>query len=284
MTRADDRTPETARSAPDWVLRADNISFGYAAREETDILRGVSVEARAGRLIMVVGPNGAGKSTLLRVLAGLLEPTRGRVLIALDQGPVSLIDRPVAERARHVAYVPQASTLAFGYTARAVLEMGRFAIGGDTAIIDDQLQRFQLTDVADRPFQELSAGQQQRVSLARAFAQLARKGSSHSGSSHSGRVLLADEPFATMDPKHALASLSAIREFSTAGGAAVVVVHDLTIAERADQLILLAADGTVAAAGPTRDVLTAEALASLYGTRFARLQGAGGTGAFVAAD
>jgi iron complex transport system ATP-binding protein len=238
------------------MLAARDLHFAYHRR---DVLRRVSVEFPAGAVTALIGPNGAGKSTLLRLLLGLLKPTRGDV--TLDGRTVGSI--PQRERSRRMAYVPQHSQVAFPFTAAEVVGLGRYAAGeGSTrALVMEALRELDIADRAADLFGKLSAGQQQRVTVARALAQL--KG--HGGA----QFLLADEPVSAMDPSHALRTMEVLRSRARAGCGVVVVLHDLSLVLRyADRVVVLDADGSAAVQGAASEVLTPDLLERIYGVAF----------------
>ncbi|USN98069.1 MAG: ABC transporter ATP-binding protein [Phycisphaeraceae bacterium] len=250
------------------MLSADSITFGF--RRDRPVLREVSLAVSPGRVTALVGPNGSGKTTLLRLLAGLLSPLGGGV---------RLEGRPVAawipaERARRLAYVPQRSGVAFGYSVIDVTRFGLVEAGrGESGSAERALERVGLIDRAHEPFGHLSIGQQQRASLARALAQI-RVGSGPA-------VLLADEPVSAMDPRHAVASLGLIRGLAEPGRetdrhvGVLVVLHDLSLAARfADDAVLLDESGRIAHVGPVGDVLEPARLESVFGIGFARVEAA----------
>jgi iron complex transport system ATP-binding protein len=242
-------------------LAAEHISFSYTRARP--VLEDVSVTLPAGSVTAIAGPNGAGKSTLLRILLGILRPTTGRV--RLDESAIASI--PHRLRARRLAYVPQRTSLAFAFTVREYVALGRFAAGA--AESPDAIRRaMEWADIADRaadPFPLLSAGQQQRATLARALAQLDTP-------ADRPKVLLADEPASAMDPRHALHTMAILRELAARGHAVAVVLHDLTLAARfCDRAILLNEQGRVAAAGTVGEALFPEILSGVFGVPFERL-------------
>lgn len=252
------------------MLVAESIRFAY--RRERPVLDGVSCEPGRGRVTALIGPNGSGKSTFLRLLAGLLAPDSGRIV--LDDRPVGVC--PPAQRARRLAYIAQRPSVAFGFTVLDVVRFGLLSAGrspGDHA--ERALEELALIDRAGDPFAHLSAGQQQRASLARALAQLR--------ASPGGAVLLADEPVAAMDPRHAVASLVAIRTLAREHRiACLVALHDLSLAARfADDALLLAPGGRVAGEGPAEAVITPEKLESVFGIAFAEAHCARGSRALI---
>jgi iron complex transport system ATP-binding protein len=236
------------------VIEAITVSAGYG---ETAVLTEVSLAACPGELVAVLGPNGAGKSTLLRVLAGTLAPTGGEVRL---RGR-ALAPLPRAEVARHLAVVPQDSDVAFGFTVREVVMMGRaphqsgllWVRPEDEDAVARALSRCDVASLADRPVAELSGGERRRVTIARALAQ-------------ESAVLLLDEPGAHLDVRHAVSIGDLVREQIDARKvAAVAVLHDLGAAARwADRVVLLA-EGRVRASGPPDAVLTPELLEAVFG-------------------
>jgi iron complex transport system ATP-binding protein len=221
----------------------------------TTALDDVSFTARYGGITAILGPNAAGKTTLLRAIAGLI-PHDGAVVVAgID---VARLER--RERARRIGYVPQHSRLDAPLSVFGVVAQGRYAHRGgvdalraaDRAAIEDALQRVDALDLAARSFAALSHGQRRRVVIARALATGAR-------------LLLFDEPTASLDVGHALAFLRLARELADAGAAVVVVLHGLDDARRfADDGVLLDA-GQVVTAGPIARVVAAEPVREVYG-------------------
>ena len=237
------------------MIRIENVAVELGGREA---LRAVSLSVPAGQFLGLVGPNGAGKTTLLRTVNGLVEPTRGRVTVAGE--PVA--GRPAKDLARRVATVPQETALGFDFTARDVVSMGRtphqsrFSAPDeeDRSTVERALSRTATADLADRPVGELSGGERQRVLIARALAQ-------------ETPVLLLDEPTASLDINHAVATLSLVRELSAEGRTAVAAIHDLDLAARFCDRLALVAGGELVAVGTPSEVLTAGRLERAYGVR-----------------
>lgn len=214
------------------------------------VLSDVDVTVRPGRLLAVVGPNGAGKSTLLALLAGDLRPSAGAVW--LDGAPVRAM-RP-RELARRRAVMPQQTQVQFSFTAAEVVGLGLYARHGhdDPDLIESALRQVDAVELAGRAFPTLSGGEQARVTFARVLAQ-------------DTPVLLLDEPTAHLDLHHQHLVLRLARTAAEQGGAVAVVLHDLNLAARfADELVVLAG-GRVAASGPPETTLTAAALSTTYG-------------------
>ena len=210
------------------------------------VLSGVDIAVEPGSFLGLVGPNGAGKTTLLRTLNATLAPDSGQVRI--DGQPVhDLTSKAVS---RLVASTPQATTLSFDFTVEQVVEMGRTPHLGRFDRVDDAdreavgaaMERVDVARFADRPVTSLSGGERQRVLLARALAQATP-------------VLLLDEPTASLDINHAVNTLELVEKLTAEGKTAVAAIHDLNLAARyCDKLVLLA-DGAVRAAGPPGEVL-----------------------------
>jgi iron complex transport system ATP-binding protein len=238
-------------SAP--ALAFDQVAVRFGARV---VLRDVSLEVAPGEVVGLAGPNGAGKTTLFRVATRVLRPERGEVRIAGT--PVAVLAR--RELARRVAVVPQDVTIPFPYRAGEVVLMGRaphrVGLGFETAADVERaracLAQVGIESLADRPMLELSGGERQLVLVARALAQ-------------DPHVLLLDEPTAHLDLRHRAVVLERVREFARAGGAALVVSHDLTLAARSCGRLALLADGALAACGAPAEVLRAPLLARVFG-------------------
>ncbi|QAY59857.1 heme ABC transporter ATP-binding protein [Microbacterium protaetiae] len=223
-----------------------------------DILDDVSLHVDAGRVTAIIGPNGAGKSTLLAVAAGHRRPDVGEVRLGGDH----LARIPVKEAARRRAVMPQDTTVAFPFTVREVVGLGRTAWPSDPTrddrIVAEALAQTGLEHLAEREITTLSGGERQLTALARVIAQATPVGE------HS--VVLLDEPTAAMDVAHAEATLSLMRAVAADGAAVAVVLHDLDAAAAyADHLVLMH-QGRVRAEGTVAEVCTGELLSEVYGT------------------
>ncbi|MBV8856721.1 MAG: heme ABC transporter ATP-binding protein [Acidobacteria bacterium] len=240
------------------MLEARDISFKVG---DKTLLSGVSVKFEPGRLHLVIGPNGAGKSTLIKMLARLLRPHEGQVLYeGADVQRASEIDL-----ARRRAVLSQAVEVAFPLTVREVVMMGRHPHFGsrpgaaDEKIVDELMEFFDVTEFDGRDYQTLSGGERQRVNFARVLAQLWRPGPAC-------RYLFLDEPLTFLDIRHQIEFMKKVRAFADASDVVTVgVVHDLNLAARfADQIVLLN-DGRVTAAGAPAEVLTRERIREVFG-------------------
>jgi ABC-type cobalamin/Fe3+-siderophores transport system ATPase subunit len=241
------------------TLLVKQLSHRY---EDIEALRDVSVSASPGRITAVIGPNAAGKSTLLKCIIGAITPTSGTVL--LDGKPAHRTHPYWL--ARKVAYVPQRSTVSAAFTVRQVVELGRYALPASHKRIDEAIARLELTDIADRPYNALSVGQQQRVTLARAVAQLER----------GGRLIL-DEPMSAMDLRHVRDCCALLRELADQRATVLIAMHDLSlVASLADEAWLLD-DGRLAASGNVCDVMNVERLQRVFDVdfRWIEVDGAG---------
>jgi len=244
------------------VLRADTVSFRY---DTAEVLHGISLGLSNAGLTGVLGPNGSGKTTLLRLMGGLQTPSTGR--ITLDDRDLSTYPRGML--ARRMATVPQETYLAFDYSVLEVVLMGRyphlttFAIESPTDLgyAADALAATGTLDLAARSFTTLSGGEKQRVVIASALAQLYTADETEPGS----KVLLLDEPTASLDLAYQLEIASLIRKLNAMGIAILISTHDLTLAASVCRDLVLLREGRVLATGPTQDVLTESMVRSLYG-------------------
>jgi len=222
------------------------------------VLDRLTIEFAPGSLTAVLGPNAAGKSTLLRLLLGTLTASAGTVTL----GGVAVRGMSPALRAGRIAYIPQAPSLAEELSVRSVVELGRLRRGESAASVERAMERAELSSLGETPFAELSAGQQQRVSLARVLAQL-----DATLPPAMETVILADEPLSAMDPRHAVRCLSCLAGEARAGRTVLVVLHDLSLAARmCDRVLLLRADGTCLAHGATGLVITDSNLSEAFQT------------------
>ena len=223
---------------------------------KSTILDDVSCSAPAGKITGLIGPNGAGKSTLIGAVVGLRPTARGEVTF---EGR-ALLGLPPAERARLLAHVEQAATTTERLRVRDVVRLGRIPFQStwqatpsteDEAIVEDAIGELGIAPFAGRLYHSLSGGEQQRVQLARALAQ-------------QPRLLLLDEPTSHLDIEAQLRVLGLLRRRAAAGCTVLVALHDLNLAARfCDHLVVLQ-HGRVAAEGRPADVLTAALLRDVY--------------------
>ena len=249
------------------MLKASNITFRVGNKP---LLADISLSFAAGKLHLVIGPNGAGKSTLIKVLARLLRPQIGSV----EYEGSDVNDASEANLAKHRAVLSQAVEVAFPLTVREVVMMGRYPhFGGrpgpaDEQVVDELMQLFDVTGFTDRDYQTLSGGERQRVNFARVLAQLwpvPHALPRTEGSSSSCRFLFLDEPLTFLDIRHQIDFMKKVRGFTDSPDVVTVgVVHDLNLAARfADQIILLDR-GRVIGCGSPAQVLTRENIRSVF--------------------
>ncbi|MFC2973376.1 heme ABC transporter ATP-binding protein [Azotobacter bryophylli] len=236
------------------MLRAERLAV---RRGHALVLRDVDLDLPAGQVLGVLGPNGAGKSSLLAALSGELRPAQGQVL--LEGCP--LVDWPGPERACRLAVLSQSSTLEFAFRVEEVVGLGRLPHASgraqDEAIVAAALESVDAAHLLGRNYLTLSGGERQRVHLARVLAQLWPGGAE--------QTLLLDEPTSMLDPLHQHSILQAVRGFAERGVAVLVILHDLNLAARyCDRLLLLAA-GRPQALGSPQEVLRAEVLKAVFG-------------------
>ena len=239
------------------AITAEDISYSVEAKI---LLDGVHLAADQGRFVGVIGPNGAGKSTLLRALSGMLRHQHGAVRLE-GTDLRSMSSRDVAAG---MGLVSQIAPYTHGFTSFELVLMGRyphlgrFQIEGreDNRIAHDAMRQTDTEEFADRTLDTLSGGERQRVFVSRALAQ-------------QPRVLLLDEPTSNLDVFHQLKVLDLVRQLVDEGLTAVAAIHDLQMAARyCDRLVLLS-EGRVLAEGTPEEVLTPEAIESAFGVRCA---------------
>jgi iron complex transport system ATP-binding protein len=222
------------------------------------VLHRIDATLTGGALIGVIGPNGAGKSTLARAVLGLLRPTQGRVEI--DGEDIRTIAR--AQIARSIAYLPQGQTLHWPLSVERLVALGRLPhlapfsrIGAaDRGAIENAIGLADIAHLRGRIASELSGGERARVLLARALAVEAP-------------VLIADEPLASLDPGHQIEVMELLRAQAASGKLVITVLHDLTMAARYCDRLLLLDLGRLVADGAPSAVLTADRLAEVYGVQ-----------------
>jgi len=234
------------------MLEGRNLTIGYRDRV---VGTGLDVTLNRGEVLALLGPNGSGKTTLLKTLLGLIVPRHGEVMI----GDRALSSYRLRERARLIAYVPQAHVATFAFAVEAVVLMGRSAHGGllsrptgaDRAAVADAMQRFGIGALAGRPYTMISGGERQLVLLARALAQ-------------EPQFIVLDEPTASLDFGNQGKVLQEIRALASAGHGVLFTTHDPNHALRAADRAYLIRDGVRLAVGTAREVLTRTELERLY--------------------
>ncbi|WP_095111023.1 heme ABC transporter ATP-binding protein [Pseudomonas sp. Irchel 3E20] len=236
------------------MLRVENL---HIRRGDKTVLADINLHLNPGEVLGVLGPNGAGKSTLLGALCGELKPDQGKVWLDQDE----LAHWPGMQRAQRLAVLPQASTLEFAFRVEEVVGMGRLPHHSgrvrDDEIIEAALAAADVGHLHGRSYLALSGGERQRVHLARVLAQL--------WPGEAGQTLLLDEPTSMLDPLHQHTTLHAIRTFADRGAAVLVILHDLNLAARYCDRILLLQDGRSFALDSPAKVLLPVPLKAVFG-------------------
>jgi iron complex transport system ATP-binding protein len=235
------------------TLTLEGLSVELGRRR---VVEGVSAEFASGELVGVIGPNGAGKSTLVRAMLGLVPASGGSV--QLDGREVS--HWPPREMAKMLAYLPQGQTLHWPLSVERLVALGRLPhlaplsrVGPeDRAAVAEARARADVGHLAGRTATELSGGERARVMLARALAVGAAG-------------LVVDEPLASLDPGHQIDVMELLAREARGGALVIAVLHDLTMAARYCDRLMLMDGGKLVAAGPPHEVLTAERLRAVYG-------------------
>ncbi|MHC8360046.1 heme ABC transporter ATP-binding protein [Pseudomonas sp. LS2P72] len=236
------------------MLRTQNLQI---RRGRKIVLTDITLELKPGEVLGVLGPNGAGKSTLLGALCGELHADHGSVW--LDERELS--DWAGTARAQRLAVLPQVSTLDFAFRVEEVVGMGRLPHQSgrvrDDEIVAAALQAADAGHLSGRSYLALSGGERQRVHLARVLAQL--------WPGEAGQTLLLDEPTSMLDPLHQHTTLQAVREFANRGAAVLVILHDLNLAARYCDRLLLLEGGRPVALDTPEQVLRPEPLKAVFG-------------------
>jgi iron complex transport system ATP-binding protein len=239
-------------------IEAEDISVRLGS---VDALQGVDFAADAGEIVGLIGPNGSGKTTLLRALANLRVPDRGRVRYAGK----SAAEVGAAELSRQIAYLVQGGEVHWPMRVEALVALGRLphrrhfqrSAAADGTAIERAMLAADIVSLRERTMNQLSGGERMRVLLARALAVEAP-------------MLLADEPVAALDPLHQLQVMDLLRQKAVSGGGVVVVLHDLSLAARfCDRLVLLCGGKVLARGGPAT-VLTDSNVAAAFGVDVVR--------------
>ena len=245
-----------ARTETNALLELEDVSCGYGGE---DVVRKVSFRTHGHENLCLLGPNGCGKTTLLRAISGLLPLTGGRVLI--DGTDIRHMKQK--DISRNIAMMSQLATVHFSYTVEETVMLGRyvrmkaglFESPGkeDRRKVRECLEAVEMADLAGRPIDSLSGGQLQRVFLARTLAQ-------------EPRLILLDEPTNHLDLRHQIELVDHLIHWSETEGRCIIgVLHDIGLASRLADRLLLMQNGMLAADGRTRDILDGNRLNEVYG-------------------
>ncbi|MBR4225728.1 MAG: ABC transporter ATP-binding protein [Candidatus Methanomethylophilaceae archaeon] len=233
-------------------LKINDVSFSYSS---VPVLHDVSFELGESELVSILGPNGVGKSTLIHCINKILSPTSGTVMI--DGKDVSEIK--LKELAKQIGYVPYSANDSFPLSVIDTVMIGRHphskwgTLDKDLDIVYDTLRMLGISHLAMRPFNELSAGQHQKVMLARGLVQ-------------EPEILLLDEPTSNLDVRHQLDVTKMLRRLSREKGILIIMIsHDINIAAKYSDKIILMHKGSVYDIGEPDKVITADNLRTVYG-------------------
>jgi iron complex transport system ATP-binding protein len=233
-------------------LTAQGVNVKLSGRT---VLNDISLALSSGHLVALVGPNGAGKTTLLRALAGLV-PSDGAIQVGGD----ALSSLRLSERARRFAYLPQGHIVHWPLPARDIVALGRYPHGAtdparltlrDTEAVLRAMQATDVVEFSARRVTELSGGERSRVALARVLAVEAP-------------VILADEPTASLDPRHQIDVMKNLRSAADKGALVMVVTHDLGLAARFADTILVLSEGRLVSQGAPREALSEQVMGEVF--------------------
>lgn len=239
------------------MIDIQNIDYSIKSKQ---LISQITFSARQGEFIAILGPNGAGKSTLLRVLTGEIKQSRGAVRL----GERTLSDYSTNELARTRAVLEQHSPISMPFTVREIVLMGRYphrkssAVSLDLNIANACMRKTGIEHLAHRIFNTLSGGEKQRVQLARVFAQI-------SGcEKETCKCLFLDEPVNSLDVKFQHSTLQLASDFRKKGNVVIAVLHDINLAARYADKILLMKNGQQLAFGNLDEILTSKILSKCY--------------------
>lgn len=232
------------------ILETEGLEFSYD--DEIRVLNDIDLELKKGEIMAVIGPNGSGKSTLLKCLDNILESQRGRVLV----DGVDIDEYDLGELPKKIGYVPQVEEKGFLSTVLDTVLMGRKPYiswkpsDKDLRITEEIIEELGIKSIAMRDIHNLSGGQRQKVFIARAVAQ-------------QPDILLLDEPTSSLDLKHQLEVLNIIKEQTEEGIGVIMAIHDLNMAVRYSDRIVMLKDGEIYESGD-REIITPERIERVY--------------------
>ena len=232
-------------------LKIENMDFGYG---QHSVLKNINLDIKGPQLVSIIGPNGVGKSTLIHCMNKILTPKTGTVYINGED----IRDKPLKELAKIVGYVPYSASDTFPLSVVDTVMMGRHphsswkSMDRDLDMVYETLELLEIKDLAMRSFNELSAGQHQKVMIARGLVQ-------------EPQILLLDEPTANLDIKHQMGVTRLLRRLALEKGILVIMIsHDLNIAAKYSDHIIMMSEGTIYATGTPEEVITRENIKAVY--------------------
>ena len=237
--------------------RLKQVSFTIGSKY---IVKDLEFSFKAGNLVSIIGPNGAGKTTLLKLMSGELKPSGGEIFL----NDFAFSELSLKERANKRAVMTQSSSVVFDFLVDEILEMGWVQGSSDDFFktCSDVVNSCGLDELMGRKFNTLSGGEQQRVQFARALLQVG--GLSKTADD---RFLLLDEPTSNMDVAYELNLLNLAKEVRKTGVGVIVVLHDLNLAARFSDQIILMNSGLIVASGQPEEVLSDRILSDVYSTQ-----------------
>ncbi|WP_299730222.1 heme ABC transporter ATP-binding protein [uncultured Endozoicomonas sp.] len=235
------------------TLEVRHVSVQIGNRK---LLDDINLVIKPGEVVSILGPNGAGKSTLMKVISGEREPTTGDVLLN-GRG-----DWPLEQQALMLGVLPQSSSLSFPFTVEEVVLLGRIPCSShreeNLMIARQALEKVDAFYLKDRSYTTLSGGERQRVHMARVLAQIWDE------APQGKRYLLLDEPTSALDPAHQQLTLKMARQEADQGIGVMVIMHDLNLAARYSDRIVILKNGKLAAEGAPHQVLTPETIGEVF--------------------
>ena len=233
-------------------ISIDDLEFSYS--KDALILHDITLDISNPQLISIIGPNGVGKSTLIHCINRILSPSKGTVMV----DGMSVSEYNIKDLAKKIGYVPYTSTDTFPMSVVDTILMGRNphrrwnSLKEDLRVAEEAMEMMDISHLAMRPFNELSAGQHQRVMLARGLAQ-------------EPEILLLDEPTANLDIRHQMDVIRLLKRLSVERGLVVVMIsHDLNIASKYSDNVIMMSKGSIYAVGRPQDVITPENIKEVY--------------------
>ena len=230
----------------------DDLHFEYS--KDALILKDISISLKGAQLISIIGPNGVGKSTLIHCIDRILSPTKGTVLVD-DQNVMEYRPKDLAKK---IGYVPYTSGDSFPMTVVDTVLMGRNphhkwkSLHEDMIVVEEAMRMMDVSDLAMRQFNELSAGQHQRVMLARGIAQ-------------EPEILLLDEPTANLDIRHQMDVIRLLKDLSVKKDIMVIMIsHDLNLASKYSDNIIMMSEGSIYAVGTPEEVINEDNIRHVY--------------------